>query len=62
VIAREAAVLRDTIEASEEHAAAEAKLAELLQRMSAEEVLEGEQIAHDWIEQYGLLDFNLVHE
>lgn len=62
VIAREAAILRDTIESAKERDMAQARIDEVAGRMSPEEVLRAEQIAHDWIEQYGLLDFNLVHE
>jgi uncharacterized protein len=62
IIAREAAILRDTRDAKEELADAEARIAEVTAEMSAEEKAEGEQIAADWIAQYGLLDFNLVSE
>jgi uncharacterized protein len=62
IIAREAAVLRDTRDAKEELAEAEAKIAAITAEMSPEEKAEGERIATDWIDQYGLLDFNLVSE
>lgn len=62
IIAREAAVLRDTRDAKEELADALARIEELTARMSADEKAEGEKIAADWIAQYGLLDFNLVSE
>ncbi|MGL4237201.1 caspase family protein [Tabrizicola sp.] len=62
IIAREAAILRDTQDAKKELADAEARIAEITGQMSAEEKASGEKIAADWIDQYGLLDFNLVSE
>lgn len=62
IIAREAAILRDTIDSKKELAEIEARIAALLPVMSEEEREKGESIAEDWIAQYGLLDFNLVHE
>lgn len=62
IIAREAAVLKDTIETTKEHNEIVAKIDEISARMTAEQKAEGEKIAADWIDQFGLLDFNLVHE
>ncbi len=62
IIAREAAVLKDTIETIKEHNEIVAKIDEISARMTAEQKAEGEKIAADWIDQFGLLDFNLVHE
>lgn len=62
IIAREAAIIRDTIDSQEELALAQEKIAEITAEMSADEKAEGEKIATDWIDQYGLLDFNLVSE
>jgi hypothetical protein len=62
VIAREAAILRDTLDTAQDRAEAESKLADLKTRMTAEEVAAGERMAQDWIDQYGLLDFNFVNE
>ena len=62
IIAREAAILRDTIDSQEELALAQDRLAEAAAEMSADEVAAGEKIAADWIAQFGLLDFNLVSE
>ena len=62
IIARDAAILRDTIDSKKELVEIETKIAALLPSMSDAERAGGESIARDWIEQYGLLDFNLVHE
>ncbi len=62
IIAREAAILRDTIDSKKELVEIEAKIAALLPTLSDADRAEGERIAQDWIDQYGLLDFNLVHE
>ncbi len=62
IIAREAGLLRDTIESREETGRAIANIETLTARMSPEQRAEGERIAADWIEQYGLLDFELVNE
>lgn len=62
IIAREAALLRDTRDARDERADAEAKITELLAVMTPEQRAEGERTAKAWIDQYGLLDFNLVSE
>jgi TPR repeat protein len=62
IIAREAGLLRDTIESREETGRAIANIETLTARMTAEQRAEGERIASDWIEQYGLLDFELVNE
>jgi TPR repeat protein len=62
IVAREAAVLRDTRDAKEELVEAEARIAEILAEMSDDEKAAGDRIAADWIAQYGLLDFNLVSE
>jgi uncharacterized protein len=62
IIAREAAILRDTRDAKEELAEAETRIAEVLVEMSDDDKAAGEKIAADWIAQYGLLDFNLVNE
>lgn len=62
IIAREAALLRDTRDARDELIDAEGRIAEILAIMTVEERAAGEQIATDWINQYGLLDFNLVSE
>ena len=60
IIAIEAAKLRDTIASRKNQEEAEAKLAELQAGMTDAETAEGEQIAKEWITQYGLLDFTLV--
>ncbi len=62
IIAREAAILRDTRDAKEELTDAEARIADIQPALSPEERTAGEQIATNWINQYGLLDFNLVSE
>ena len=62
IIARDAAILRDTIDSKKELVEIEAKITALLGVMNTSERTEGEVIAQDWIAQYGLLDFNLVHE
>lgn len=62
IIAREAALLRDTRDARDERADAEARIAGLLAVMTPEQRAEGERTATAWIDQYGLLDFNLVSE
>ncbi len=62
IIARDAAILRDTIDSKKELVEIEAKIAALLPKMTDAERSQGEKIASDWIAQYGLLDFNLVHE
>lgn len=62
IIAREAALLRDTRDARDERADAEARIAGLLAAMTPEQRAEGERTAKAWIDQYGLLDFNLVSE
>lgn len=62
IIAREAGLLKDTRKSREEAAEADAKLAELAQSMTPQQVDEGKQIAENWIAQYGLLDFDLVHQ
>lgn len=62
LIAREAAIARDTRDAAQERALAEERIAELVPTMTLEQRLAGEQSAADWIAQYGLLDFHLVHE
>ncbi len=62
IIAREAGSLKDTIKSREEAEEAAQKLADIQQRMSSEQIAEAEQIAENWIAQYGLLDFNLVHQ
>ncbi len=62
VIAREAGILRDTKDSLEDSAEANKRLEELRARMSPRQIAEGERTAENWIAQYGLLDFNLVHE
>jgi TPR repeat protein len=62
IIARDAAILRDTIDSKKELVEIEAKIATLLGTMSESDRAAGEKIAQEWIAQYGLLDFNLVHE
>lgn len=62
IIAREAAILRDTIDSEEELAEAQARIAEITAEMTTDQTAAGEKIAADWIAQYGLLDFNLVSE
>lgn len=62
VIAREAGLLKDTLKSREEAADAQARIDALLPRMTAEQQEEGQRIADGWIADYGLLDFNLVHE
>lgn len=62
IIAREAAILRDTIDSKEELAEVQERIADLTAEMTAEAKAEGEKTAQDWIDQYGLLDFNLVSE
>ena len=62
VIAREAALSRDTIDSKEELDKANAALAAVSAQMSAAEIADGERISKEWIEQYGVIDFNLVNE
>jgi TPR repeat protein len=62
VIAREAALSRDTIDSKEELDKALASIATISARMSAAEIEQGERISTEWIEQYGVIDFNLVSE
>ena len=62
LIAREAAIARDTRDSVEEKELAEARIAELVPTLSFEERVAGERSAADWIAQYGLLDFHLVNE
>lgn len=62
IIAREAALLRDTRDAKDELADAQERIAGMLLAMTPEQKAAGEAIAADWIGQYGLLDFNLVNE
>lgn len=62
IIAREAAILRDTIDSQKELTLAKDRIDELTPEMTTEDKAEGEKIAADWIAQYGLLDFNLVSE
>lgn len=62
IIAREAGLLKDTEKSREEAAEASRRLAEVSDRMTDAERAEGERIAANWIDQYGLLDFNLVHQ
>lgn len=61
-IAIKAAELRDTIASGKNKDEAEGKLADLIPKMTEAQIIEGKQIANDWIEQYGLLDFNLVSQ
>lgn len=62
VIAREGGLLRNTIGSRDISQIAVERLAKLSAEMSAADIEAGETIAQDWIEQYGLLDFNLVNE
>jgi uncharacterized protein len=62
IIAREAALLRDTRDSKDELAEAKDRIAALTAAMTPEEKTKGEKTAADWIAQYGLLDFNLVSE
>jgi TPR repeat protein len=62
VIAIEASKVRDTMAAEKERAEAEEKLATLSSQLSEADRAAGQKIADDWIEQYGLLDFNLVNQ
>lgn len=62
IIAREAAVLKDTIQSLNELKDIVAKIDEISARMTPEQKAGGERIAAEWIDQFGLLDFNLVHE
>ena len=62
IIAREAAKVRDSLDAADELDEANAKLADVSARMDADQRAAGERIAKGWIDQYGLLDFNLVSE
>lgn len=62
VIAIEAAKVRDTIAAGKERVDAEEKLAALSGRLSEADRAAGQKIADDWIDQYGLLDFNLINQ
>lgn len=62
IIAREAAIMRNTIDSKKELVEIQAKIATLLPEMDDGDRMKGERIAEDWIKQYGLLDFNLVHE
>ena len=62
IIAREAGLLKDTKKSREEAEEARAKLDEVKARMTTAQIEEGQRIADTWIAQYGLLDFNLVHQ
>jgi len=62
IIAREAGLLKDTLKSREEAADAQARIDALLPRMTAGQQARGRQIADGWIADFGLLDFNLVHE
>ncbi|WP_343079637.1 caspase family protein [Ostreiculturibacter nitratireducens] len=62
MIAIKAAELRDTIASDENKAEAITKMEALKAKMTDDQVAKGTQLALDWIDQYGLLDFNLVSE
>lgn len=62
IIAREAGLLKNTLKSREEADQAQSRIDELRPRMTASQQQEGENIAQTWIEEYGLLDFNLVNE
>jgi len=62
VIAIKAAELRDTIGSKKNLEEAQAKLDAAVAMMTADEIVIGGQLAVNWIEQYGLLDFNLVSQ
>ena len=62
IIAREAASLRNTIASQRELEQLLPRLDALLPTMSPVERAAGERLAQEWIDQYGLLDFELVHE
>ena len=62
IIARDAALLRDTQDSRQQLAGAEERIAAILPQMTDSQRAEGEAQAADWIAQYGLLDFNLVNE
>lgn len=62
IIARDAGELKGTKKAREESAEAQQRIEALIVRMSPEEKAEGERIAEDWIDQYGLLDFYRVFQ
>ncbi len=62
IIARDGALLRDTRDSIKQLNDAEVRIASIIGEMSSQQIESGEQMAADWIEQYGLLDFNLVSE
>lgn len=62
IIAREAGLLKDTKKSREEADEARQRLDEIMPLMTAEEIDAGQRTADTWIAQYGLLDFNLVHQ
>lgn len=62
VIARDAGVLKNTRKSLEEADEASAKLSEVQALMTPEQIEQGTRIAENWIEQYGLLDFDLVYQ
>lgn len=62
IIAREGAILRNTRDSQKQLADAETRIAAILPLMTGDQAAAGERIAQNWIDQYGLLDFNLVNE
>ena len=61
IIAREAGILRDTENTRALSAMAQERIYALSAEMTQTERVSGEQIAQNWIDQYGLLDFTLVN-
>lgn len=62
IIARKAAMFRDTRDSQNQLKDADERIAAILQVLSPAQAAEGERLADDWIEQFGLLDFNMVNE
>lgn len=62
IIARDGALLRDTRDSVKQLNDAQERIASIILDMTPEQTAAGEQLASDWIEQYGLLDFNLVSQ
>ncbi|MEM9972098.1 MAG: caspase family protein, partial [Pseudomonadota bacterium] len=62
IIAREGATLRNTRDSQKQLADAESRISAIRPTMTSEQRASGERMARDWIDQYGLLDFNLVNE
>ena len=62
IIAREGGILRDTKSSRDVAGIADERLANLDPDLSDAQRADGDRLANEWIEQFGLLDFNLVNE